>query len=107
MYIVHVYFSFFKSVQLYIYDVSNFNSLLSYFLSDNLILYLSKVGEAAPTLPMYYYHIPDMTGVKCKLLGLLRRTKSTKGRERRNKVLFRRSAASLCSPNFDVVILIK
>ena len=35
-------------------------------LSDNLALYLSKVGEAAPSLPMYYYHIPTMTGVNCK-----------------------------------------
>ena len=36
--------------------------------SDNLVLYLSKVGEAAPSMPMYYYHIPDMTAVKCKCI---------------------------------------
>jgi N-acetylneuraminate lyase len=30
---------------------------------DHLISYLSVVGEAAPSLPLFYYHIPSMTGV--------------------------------------------
>lgn len=30
---------------------------------ENLILYLEKVVEAAPNLPLFYYHIPSMTGV--------------------------------------------
>ena len=42
------------------------NADIGKLLSDNLALYLSKVGEAAPSLPMYYYHIPTMTGVNCK-----------------------------------------
>ncbi len=31
-----------------------------------LVQYLSEVGECAPDLPMYYYHIPGMTGVSCE-----------------------------------------
>lgn len=37
-------------------------------LSDHLIQYLSVVAEAAPNLPLFYYHIPSMTGVNCKYI---------------------------------------
>jgi N-acetylneuraminate lyase len=30
---------------------------------EHLIRYLSVVAEAAPSLPLFYYHIPSMTGV--------------------------------------------
>ena len=33
---------------------------------EHLVCYLEKVTEAAPGLPMYYYHIPCRTGVKCE-----------------------------------------
>ena len=38
---------------------------------DALIMYLQKVGEAAPNTPMLYYHIPIMTGVKFSMEDLL------------------------------------
>lgn len=34
-------------------------------------MYLQKVGEAAPNTPMFYYHIPIMTGVKFSMEDLL------------------------------------
>ena len=40
---------------------------------DALVLYLQKVGEAAPNTPMYYYHIPDMTGVRLSMTELVER----------------------------------
>ena len=33
---------------------------------EHLVSYLEKVSEAAPDLPMFYYHIPIMTGVNCE-----------------------------------------
>ena len=42
-----------------------------YCLADHLISYLSVVGEAAPGLPLFYYHIPSMTGVDCELVSVL------------------------------------
>ena len=33
---------------------------------EHLILYMEKVAEAAPRLPLFYYHIPAMTGVTCQ-----------------------------------------
>ena len=38
-------------------------------LTEHLILYLERVAQAAPSLPMYYYHIPSCTGVNCKWTG--------------------------------------
>ena len=40
---------------------------------DALVLYLQKVGEAAPNTPMYYYHIPDITGVRLPMTELVER----------------------------------
>ena len=36
-----------------------------FFSPDHLIMYLESVAEVAPHLPMYYYHIPFRTGVRC------------------------------------------
>ena len=36
-------------------------------------MYLQKVGEAAPTTPMYYYHIPSKTGVDLSMEDLVTR----------------------------------
>lgn len=33
---------------------------------EHLILCMEKVVEAAPQLPLFYYHIPSMTGVTCE-----------------------------------------
>ena len=43
---------------------------------DSLVLYLQKVGESAPNTPMYYYHIPVMTGVTLSMEDLLARASS-------------------------------
>lgn len=37
------------------------------------MLYLQKVGEAAPNTPMYYYHIPIRTGVSLSMEELIAR----------------------------------
>ncbi len=34
--------------------------------TDALRLFIKEVSAFAPDLPMYYYHIPSMTGVACK-----------------------------------------
>lgn len=34
--------------------------------TDALRLFIKEVSASAPDLPMYYYHIPGMTGVACK-----------------------------------------
>ncbi|XP_019853657.1 PREDICTED: N-acetylneuraminate lyase B-like isoform X4 [Amphimedon queenslandica] len=39
---------------------------------DSLVLYLQKVGEAAPNTPLFYYHIPVLTGVKFSMEDLLK-----------------------------------
>ena len=47
---------------------------ISYFpFKDALVLYLQKVGEAAPNSPMYYYHIPAKTGVSLSMEELVER----------------------------------
>ena len=43
---------------------------------DALVLYLQKVGEAAPRTPMLYYHIPVMTGVTLSMEQLVERAGS-------------------------------
>eukprot|EP00928_Gymnodinium_smaydae_P089269 TRINITY_DN73258_c0_g1_i1.p1 TRINITY_DN73258_c0_g1~~TRINITY_DN73258_c0_g1_i1.p1 ORF type:complete len:365 (-),score=69.81 TRINITY_DN73258_c0_g1_i1:103-1197(-) len=35
-------------------------------------MWLQKIGAAAPKLPLYYYHIPSMTGVVFKMLDLIK-----------------------------------
>merc|ERR1719378_574670 len=35
---------------------------------------MKQVGLGAPSLPLYYYHIPSMTGVTLKMLDLLQAT---------------------------------
>jgi N-acetylneuraminate lyase len=37
-----------------------------------LALWLQKVGQAAPKIPLYYYHIPSMTGVLFPMIDLLK-----------------------------------
>ncbi|XP_043929799.1 N-acetylneuraminate lyase isoform X2 [Protopterus annectens] len=32
--------------------------------SEGLVLFIQKIASAAPALPLYYYHIPELTGVK-------------------------------------------
>merc|ERR1711988_58430 len=39
---------------------------------EALAQWLQHVGNAAPTLPLYYYHIPSMTGVNFKMIDLLK-----------------------------------
>jgi N-acetylneuraminate lyase len=39
-----------------------------------LAQWLQHIGTAAPTLPLYFYHIPSMTGVNFKMLDLLKET---------------------------------
>lgn len=36
-----------------------------------LALWLKRIGAAAPSLPLYYYHIPSMTGVTFHMLDLI------------------------------------
>ena len=38
---------------------------------EALVLYLQRVGEAAPNTPMYYYHIPVVTGVNLSMEELV------------------------------------
>ena len=35
--------------------------------------FIAKIGEAVPELPVYYYHIPVLTGVNIAMLGFLKR----------------------------------
>ena len=39
---------------------------------ETLIHFISEVAAAAPTLPYYYYHIPNMSGVRFDMVSLLR-----------------------------------
>jgi len=39
---------------------------------EALALMLQQVGQNAPTLPLYYYHIPSMTGVNFMMLDLIK-----------------------------------
>lgn len=39
---------------------------------ESLVLYIQKVGEAAPNTPLFYYHIPIMTGVKFSMEDFLK-----------------------------------
>lgn len=39
---------------------------------DSLAQWLKQVASAAPSLPLYYYHIPSMTGVQFMMLDLLK-----------------------------------
>ena len=88
-YSIHVYISTYTCTCIHVY----YNSILGipfshtlflvviliFFFScvhvhvDALVLYLQKVGEAAPNTPMYYYHIPDMTGVRLPMTELVER----------------------------------
>lgn len=38
---------------------------------DNLIAWLAEIAAAAPALPLYYYHVPTMTGVQADVAALL------------------------------------
>jgi N-acetylneuraminate lyase len=40
---------------------------------ERLAEYVAKVGEAVPDLPVYFYHIPELTGVSVPMLGFLKR----------------------------------
>merc|ERR1719198_407863 len=42
--------------------------------ADALAQWLKQVGLGAPSLPLFYYHIPSMTGVTLKMLDLLQAT---------------------------------
>lgn len=46
-----------------------------YFKPDEgkLAEFITRIGEAVPGMPVYYYHIPVLTGVNMPMLGLLRR----------------------------------
>ncbi|XP_022096980.1 N-acetylneuraminate lyase-like isoform X2 [Acanthaster planci] len=44
---------------------------------DLLLQYLKEVGAAAPSLPLYYYHNPGMTGVKFSLESIWEGLKQT------------------------------
>ncbi|HLP72113.1 MAG TPA: dihydrodipicolinate synthase family protein [Bacteroidales bacterium] len=35
--------------------------------------FIAKVGESVPVMPVYFYHIPELTGVNMPVIGLLRR----------------------------------
>jgi len=37
----------------------------------DVVDFLASLGEAAPTLPLYYYHIPSMTGVNIPVADIL------------------------------------
>lgn len=39
---------------------------------EAMALWLQQVGQAAPSLPLYYYHIPSMTGVTFMMLDLIK-----------------------------------
>jgi hypothetical protein len=39
---------------------------------EALAQWMQHVGNAAPTLPLYYYHIPEMTGVNFKMINFLK-----------------------------------
>jgi len=44
---------------------------------EALAQWLQNVGSAAPSLPLYYYHIPSMTGVTFMMLDLLKAVEKT------------------------------
>jgi len=47
-----------------LYDFHKRNDLPLF--TDALRLFIKEVSTSAPDVPMYYYHIPAMTGVDCK-----------------------------------------
>lgn len=47
-----------------LYNCHKTNVLSLY--TEALRLFIKEVSASAPDLPMYYYHIPSMTGVACK-----------------------------------------
>ncbi|NMC37696.1 MAG: dihydrodipicolinate synthetase [Bacteroidales bacterium] len=40
---------------------------------DQLAEFITKVGETVPQMPVYYYHIPVLSGVNISMLGFLRK----------------------------------
>ncbi len=50
----------------YFFYVSNHALIALPLFTDALRLFIKEVSAFAPDLPMYYYHIPSMTGVACK-----------------------------------------
>ncbi|XP_022105794.1 N-acetylneuraminate lyase-like isoform X2 [Acanthaster planci] len=43
---------------------------------EHLVNYLKQVGDVVPTLPLYYYHYPKMTGVDFTMMDILRALES-------------------------------
>lgn len=39
-------------------------------IEEDLVTYIKNVAHYCPTRPLYYYHIPRMSGVDCKFLTL-------------------------------------
>jgi len=40
---------------------------------DQLAEFIAKVGEKVPEMPVYFYHIPSLTGVNMPMFGLLKK----------------------------------
>lgn len=45
-------------------------------IEEDLVDYIKSISRHCPTRPFYYYHIPRMSGVDCKLMKSTRITKA-------------------------------